>query len=185
MIFAKNKKTAILLFMIFVLGALCVLGVFFLNPYPLKYKEEILYASQKFDVSPAVVASIINAESGFKESAKSPKGAIGLMQLMPSTAKWLCALQNQTFENQDLLVPQTNITLGTYYMHYLLEKFESLETAICAYNAGEGNVMLWLLNENYAPNHKTLMQTPFPETNAYLQKVMAGIKVYDKKFKSG
>ncbi|MBQ2713610.1 MAG: lytic transglycosylase domain-containing protein [Clostridia bacterium] len=183
MIFAKNKKTAILLFMILVLGFLSVLGVIFLNPYPLKFKEEISLASQKFGVSPSLVASMINAESGFKETAKSSKGAVGLMQLMPSTAKWLCEKQGQEFFEENLFDAKNNINLGTYYMHYLLEKFESVETAICAYNAGEGNVMLWLVNDKYAPNHKTIISTPYPETNAYLGKVMKGISVYQKKFK--
>ena len=183
MIFAKNKKTAILLFMIFVFGALAILGIIFLNPYPLKFKEEITQISKKYGVEPSLVASMINAESGFQETAKSSKGACGLMQLMPSTARWLCEKQGQEFFEENLFDATTNINLGTYYLNYLLAKFESVETAICAYNAGEGNVMLWLVNDKYTLDHKTIISTPYPETNAYLEKVMKGISVYQKKFK--
>lgn len=181
--FVISKKTMFLLALVLILGAVAVLGLIFYTPYPLKYKTEIMEASQKFDVAPAVVASMINAESGFNENAQSSKGALGLMQIMPSTAKWLCELQGINFQEKGLFDPQTNIFLGTYYMQYLLKKFQSLESAICAYNAGEGNVMLWLLNDEYALNNK-IISTPFPETNAYLEKVMAGIKVYQKKFKA-
>ena len=180
--FAKNKMFFIF-FMIFMLGTLSVLGVLFFNPYPLKYKKEILDACQTHSVTPALIASMINAESGFRKTAKSSKGAIGLMQLMPSTAKWLCDLQDKEFEEENLFDASTNIKLGTYYMQYLLNKFQSLETAVSAYNAGEGNVMVWLLNEKYAPDHKTIVSTPYPETNAYLSKVMKGVEVYQKKFK--
>lgn len=183
MIFAKNKKTILLIFMIFVLGSLAILGIIFLNPYPLKFKEEITLISQKYGIEPSLVASMINAESGFKETAKSSKGACGLMQLMPSTAKWLCEMQGEEFLEKNLFDAKNNINLGTYYMHYLLEKFKSLKSAICAYNAGEGNVMLWLLNDKYTLDHKTIISTPYPETNAYLGKVMKGISVYQKKFK--
>ena len=180
--FAKNKMFFIF-FMIFLLGALSVLGVIFLNPYPLKYKKEILDACKTHSVSHALIASMINAESGFRETAKSSKGAMGLMQLMPSTAKWLCELQGKEFLEENLFEAKNNIDLGTYYMQYLLQKFESTETAVSAYNAGEGNVMLWLLNEKYAPDHKTIVSTPYPETNAYLGKVMKGLSIYQKKFK--
>lgn len=183
MIFIKNKKTLMLLAMVLVLGFGAILGFIVYNPYPLKYETEIISTAQKFGVAPALVASIINAESGFNENAKSSKGALGLMQIMPSTAKWLCELQGINFQEKNLLNPETNIALGTYYVQYLLQKFESVECAICAYNAGEGNVMLWLLNEKYASNNK-IISTPFPETNAYLDKVLNGFEVYQKKLKA-
>jgi len=93
-------------YIIYVLGAICLLVIIAFNfiLYPIKYKNEITIYSNKFGVERALVASVIAAESSFNTQAKSSKGAIGLMQIMPTTAKWLCGLsgddynQNRLFE---------------------------------------------------------------------------------------
>lgn len=186
-----------LLIIIFVGVVLLCFGAFFVFNYvlfPLKHKEKIVSVAEKFGIEPFVISSIINAESGFNEKAVSNKGALGLMQLLPTTANWVSVFllgKNQGFEieklekiegENPLFNPETNIELGTRYFLYLLNKFGNRKVALCAYNAGEGTVQKWLKNSEFSPDGKTLETIPFDETKNYVQKVERGIKIYKKKF---
>ncbi len=136
--------------------------------FPLKYRQEILTAAQTYDVDPVLIASVINAESGFDKDKVSPKQAVGLMQLLPSTAAAM------TKDEINLFDPATNITLGVKYLAYLINKFNDVDTALFAYNAGEGNVARWLSEQG-----KTKLTTcPFKETNAYVNKIKKSLKYY-------
>lgn len=136
--------------------------------FPLKYRQEILIAARTYNVDPVLVASVINAESGFDKNKVSPKQAVGLMQLLPSTAAAM------TKDEIDLFDPATNITLGVKYLSYLIHKFDDVDTALFAYNAGEGNVARWLNEQG-----KTKLTTcPFKETNAYVDKIKKSLKYY-------
>lgn len=149
--------------------ALISLWVLFFNVlYPLKYKEEILAAANAYKIEPALIAAVINAESSFDKSKISPKNAIGLMQLLPSTASSL------TEGEIDLFNPKVNINLGAKYLSYLIKKFGDVDTALFAYNAGEGNVARWLAAENKTK----LTSCPFKETNAYVAKIKRTIPYY-------
>lgn len=188
-----DKKVVLccLIFVFAVLAGLALIFAYNRAAYPLKFKEEIVEYSNMFGVDPALVASIINAESGFREDVVSKKGAVGLMQIMPKTGKW--AFERLLGQSVDieflsdkkdgiLFLPKENIKLGTYYLSYLIEKFKDLKVAICAYNAGEGTVSSWLSNSNYSKDKKTLEIIPFKETANYLEKVLRNLKVYQKKF---
>ena len=95
------------------------------------------------------------------------------MQLMPKTASW-CALKTGRDYGAELLKePSYNITLGAYYLKYLLDKFGSEKVALAAYNAGEGNVRRW--------QEEKLKKIPFPETEEYIKKVQFTKKVYKLK----
>lgn len=179
--FKKNQAVIALLSASFALFLLCFVFLIFFNPYPLKYEQEILLYCEKYQVPAPLVASIINAESSFDASAKSAKGASGLMQVLPSTAKWICQTNGLNFAKDDLFVAEKNIQIGTLYLAYLLAKFPDVKTAVAAYNAGEGNVMLWLASKTYSDDAQTLLCTPFPATNAYVEKVINGLKIYNKK----
>ena len=137
--------------------------------YPQRYKAEIAEASRAFGVPESLVRAVIKTESGYKRRAVSRAGAVGLMQLMPSTARWAAALLGDPSLADDLTDPKANITLGTAYLGHLLRKY-SLPDALAAYNAGEGNLLKW----------KTEAQAeyPFPETRNYVQKVLSAEKVY-------
>ncbi|MBR2988654.1 MAG: lytic transglycosylase domain-containing protein, partial [Clostridia bacterium] len=126
--------------------------------YPIRYESEIETACKTYDVDKSLVTAIIKCESSFNEQAKSNKGAIGLMQLMPSSAKWCAQKLGIEYSDEMLYNPRYNINMGVYYLSYLLDKFD-LNYAICAYNAGEGNVSKWLNGDG---------QIKFPETRAYL-----------------
>jgi soluble lytic murein transglycosylase-like protein len=104
-------------------------------------------------VDPALVHAVIRAESGYRPEAVSPKGAVGLMQLMPDTAR--------RFGVSDPAHPESNVAAGTTYLRQLLDRFKSVPLALAAYNAGEGAVIRY---GNSVP--------PFPETMAYVSRVL-------------
>ncbi len=151
--------------------AVVLVGVWFCLFYllfPLRYTGEISAAATEYGVEPALIAAVINAESGFNKNKISSKNAIGLMQLLPSTAEYV------TDKPCDLFNAAENIAVGTKYLAYLIDKFGDVNTALFAYNAGEGNVTRWL-NEQQV---KELTSCPFAETNAYVAKVQKSVKFY-------
>lgn len=122
------------------------------------FKSEIPFGSiiyreaKKNNIRPELVAAVVQAESRFKPTARSGAGAVGLMQLVPRTGRWMGA--------RDLTNPVQNIAAGTKYLKYLHERFDGNETKmIAAYNAGEGNVRRF----GGVP--------PFKETRNYVRKV--------------
>ncbi len=107
-----------------------------------KYKNVIFKYADYYNLDRNLVFSIIKAESNFNPRAVSEKGAYGLMQITQPTFDYVCYLIQE--ENLDIFSPQDNIRVGCYYLSYLLFKFNDINTALCAYNAGEGNVRKWL-----------------------------------------
>ena len=176
------KKYAKLLFVTIASMCLVLIFIFYLCFYPLKYKALIEQYSSQFNVKNYVVASVICAESGFDKNAVSNKGAIGLMQLMPSTAEWLAEKLGENFNDEKLYNPEFNLKLGTYYLSYLLQKFKNEDTAIIAYNAGEGVVSTWLKNEQYSLDGKFVNDIPYQETKKYLAKVNRLKQIYFARF---
>lgn len=128
---------------------------FFTNAMP--YGDLIHEKAAKYDVDPALVAAVIEQESTFHARARSQVGARGLMQLMPSTGRWLGA--------RDLYDPEQNVDAGVKYIKFLQERFDgNLKKTIAAYNAGEGNVDRY----NGVP--------PFAETQTYVRRVLRTYK---------
>lgn len=175
-----RTKKVILIILISVISFTLFFGSFFcaINIYfPKKYQTEINLYSQKYNIEPVLIFSLIKTESNFNKDAISSKGAVGLMQIMPSTAIFIAdELKFNNFTVDDLLIPKINIEFGVYYLNYLIKKFENIDTAICAYNAGETIVKKWLLDENYSVDTLSLTNIPYPETYNYLKKV----KIYSK-----
>jgi Soluble lytic murein transglycosylase and related regulatory proteins (some contain LysM/invasin domains) len=117
------------------------------------YHHEITQAAIKYRVSPALIKAVITAESCFRNEAKSHKGAGGLMQLIPATAR--------RFGVNDRFNPAENIDGGTRYLRWLLNRYNgSIPHAIAAYNAGEGRV------DQYGAN------VPIVETAVYTKRVL-------------
>lgn len=166
---------AISLIFLSVFGISCVYG----HLYPIKYSQEVSLASKKFGVGRDVIYSTINVESGFNKNAISSKGAVGLMQLLPSTAQDLA--QRMNMEDFDLQNPQDNILLGTYYLSILKNRFSGWKETLCAYNAGPTNVSAWLAKAEYSTDGKTLNHIPFKETRQYLVNIEKNLKYYSKK----
>lgn len=158
------------------------IGAYYANFYPMKYRSQIEYCGDKYQVDSALIASVINVESNFKEDVISNKGAIGIMQLMPSTAKWLAEKTGQEYNDEKLLDVEYSIDLGSFYLSFLIEYFDDEKLGICAYNAGQGNVSAWLKDDRYSSDGRTLKNIPFPETRQYLKRVLNNYNYYKNKY---
>jgi soluble lytic murein transglycosylase len=109
--------------------------------YKTKYIDFINTECAKYEINPTEILSIIKAESNFNPDAVSSKNAIGLMQITLETANWCCEIMNMDYVTKsDLCVPETNIKIGVYYYNYLLDRYNNINTALAAYNAGEGRI---------------------------------------------
>lgn len=149
--------------------------------HPIKYSNAIITYSQKYNLSAALVASVINVESSYNPNSKSSKNAIGLMQIKLSTANYLNQLSKESeIDEKSLFKIDNNIKYGCMYLNYLQKKFENTFTVIAAYNAGETNVRSWLNDEKYSSDKKTLKNIPFLETKKYIEKIKKNLKFYQK-----
>lgn len=148
--------------------------------YPLKYSDYVEDACEKYELQPAFVYAIIKTESGFNEKAKSSVGALGLMQIMPDTFRWMQSLRNESLDDSDLFDPQINIDYGCYYLNYLMSLYQDENSVVAAYNAGQTVVSDWLKNQNYSYDGKTLSHIPYEETSNYVQKVENAKDMYIK-----
>lgn len=146
--------------------------------YPIKYREQVFKVADSFGFQRGLILAVIKVESGFNEKAVSRVGAEGLMQLTPATAEYVAEILG--VENYDMLTAEDNLQFGCFYLKYLCDKFENLETALAAYNAGEGNVILWLKNPDFSDDNVTLKNIPFAETKAYVRKIYETFKNYNK-----
>ena len=132
---------------------------------------------ERSGLSPALAYAVMKAESNFEESAVSSAGAVGLMQLLPSTAQFIAERSGIPFLPERLFDGEYNTRLGCAYLAYLLERFEE-ETALAAYNAGEGTVQGWLSDPCCSEDGRTLFQIPYAETRRYLKKISFFRKIY-------
>ena len=151
--------------------------------YPKKYEKEIAFVCEQFDIPKSTFYSLINTESSFNPQAKSSAGAIGLTQLMPSTAQYICVKNNLDYYQFDLYNADDNLYIGAMYLQYLFNKFDNKYTALCAYNAGETIVRSWLQNQQYSQDGITLYNIPYKETNNYIKKIKNNEKIYKNFYK--
>lgn len=143
--------------------------------FPLKYKNYILKYSNENKIEASFIASVIKTESRFDKNAVSSKGAIGLMQLLPSTAKWIYEkYYGSDFDEKMLFDPEINIRIGTKFLYELFEKYNDKVMVLACYNAGEKVAKDWL-KENSALE-KT--QIKYKETQNYVSKVLSCDKIY-------
>lgn len=178
----KNKKTTrnnslVLLLIIFtVIWHKPILRIYFV----LDFKEKIIAASNQKQVDPALISAIVFVESRFNPKAQSSKGALGLMQVMPQTGKWVAEkIALPDFTDHNLLNPNLNIDIGIWYFRYLIDHFNQNEAlALAAYNAGMGYVERWIQSKLWDGNLVQLEKIPFPETRKYLFRIYFLKKVY-------
>ncbi|MDJ0723622.1 MAG: transglycosylase SLT domain-containing protein [Prochloraceae cyanobacterium] len=141
--------------------------------FPFAYEETILNWSEKRQINPILVTSLIRRESRFQESVKSVAGATGLMQIMPATGKWIA--NKIELENYSLTDPEDNVNLGTWYVQHTHEIYNNNSLlAIASYNAGPGNVRKWINRYGFADQDTFVEQIPFPETEGYVKAVFGG-----------
>jgi len=177
-----NKKKFFKTVSILLVLVLAVVGILNINNikkgiYPQKYKLYVEKYSDEFGLDKLFVYSVIKAESDFNPKAKSNKGALGLMQLMPDTAEEAAGkLGIENFNKEMLLEPEINVRIGCYYLSFLMERYsQDIKTAAAAYNAGYNNVDKWLAQE--MSDYITEEMIPFGETKKYINKIE---KYYNK-----
>ena len=138
--------------------------------YPLRYEQIVRGHARNYDLDPALLAAVIYTESKFDANAKSGAGAIGLMQLLPETAKGIAVRTGgKAFVVADLYVPELNVRYGSWYLRNLLTRYGDERTALAAYHAGQGNVDSW---------RRQGVGIQFAETRSYVAKVERVKDVY-------
>jgi soluble lytic murein transglycosylase len=144
--------------------------------YPLRYSEYVRIHAKRHNLDPALVAAVIYQESRWRANAKSPSGAIGLMQLTPETARGIAIrTHGSAFHTQDLYNPEINIRYGSWYLDNLFKKYGSERLVLAAYNAGQGNVDKWRANGQ---------SIQFSETRAYVEQVEDVKHIYRNAWRS-
>jgi peptidoglycan lytic transglycosylase len=178
-----------------VLVGVVVLGVVLLMPLvrktvneftlPLAYTSAIRQQAAEKHLDPALVAAVIYAETKF-DPRNSAAGAMGPMQIMPQTAAFLARRSGATtFSTADLNTPDVNIAYGSYYLRYLLDEYHGNVTdALAAYNGGESNVDRWIAAARAHGEPLIVDEIPFPETRAYVSRVLSAERRYRSKYAS-
>jgi soluble lytic murein transglycosylase len=149
--------------------------------YPLRYPAIVRGHAQQYDLDPALLAAVIYTESRFRPHVRSPQGAIGLMQLLPSTAEGIATRTGGTaFVASDLDDPEINVRYGAWYLRHLRQHYkglpDSMTLALAAYNAGMGNVDEWVASTR--PGQPLQIPPAFSETRHYLDGVEHARGVY-------
>jgi len=149
-----------------------------LAAYPLPYESSIRRWSAKAGLDPMLVAGLIHQESAFDPEARSGKDAIGMMQLLPKTARLLARQVRIRYSQARLSDPDYNVRLGTAYFAELEKQFGGAELALAAYNAGVDRVTLWTSNQTYREPAEFTDSIPFSETRQYVEIIMRNANIY-------
>ena len=146
---------------------------------PLSDTSVIREQAEEKHLDPALIAAVIYAETKF-DPRPSPAGAEGLMQILPGTAYFIAHLSGgSSFTASDLATPRINVAYGSYYLRYLLNHYNGNEMlAVAAYNGGLANVDSWVAQANAAGRQLTVETIPFPQTRAYVQRVLEAQREY-------
>ena len=150
--------------------------------YPLAYQSGIRGYARQDHLDAALVAAVVYEESRFRPDTTSSAGAIGLMQLLPSTARGIAIRTGggRFHPRTDLLNPDLNLRYGCWYLRHLILRYHQVDLALAAYNAGEANVDRWVAEtpQGQAP------QIRFPSTRGYVQAVTHARSVYRRLYAS-
>jgi len=146
--------------------------------YPLPYEGSLRRESGKNDLDPMIVAGLIRQESTFQADIVSHANAVGLMQLLPKTAKIMAKQKQLKYAKAKLFDPEFNIELGTYYFKGLVNLTGAPEYALAAYNAGEDRIALWKSERSYEEIPELVESIPFSETRDYVQIVLRNATLY-------
>ncbi len=173
------KAWTIICLVLICAAAVILRGIIVYELYPLEYKEEIAASSAEYSLDKYIVCAVIYTESHFNDNAKSGKGAIGLMQIMPETGKWAAGKMGLEGYSADMLSdPEINIEIGCWYLNYLHGIFgDDTRKILAAYNAGPANVKDWTKSDG------SLGDIPYKETKQYLERVLRYYEIYKGLYK--
>jgi soluble lytic murein transglycosylase len=181
----RRRRSALAIVVVGIVVAAVLLGLPFARKavnelgLPLHYQDVIRQQAAEKHLDPALIAGVIYAETKF-DARTSSAGAVGLMQILPATARFLAHRSGATtFSTADLAIPQVNIAYGSYYLRYLLDEYHgSIVLALAAYNGGEANVDRWIATQGSRPEDFKTDEIPFPETRAYVDRVLSARQDY-------
>ena len=166
-----------------------IIAAFFLSglpnriTYPKLHWDTAKQYAGAFGIDPYLVMSLMKVESNFRVNAKSKSGAIGLMQVMPDTGRWVAGvLGTGSYYDNMLLDPDFNIMIGSWYIDHLLESYGEPAAAIAAYNGGMGNVDAWLASGTWSGKAEEVKDIPFKETSDFVNKVMNAWYMYARTY---
>lgn len=149
--------------------------------YPMPYQNTIIQYSTEAGIDPYLLTAIMKTESNFNPNAVSPKGARGLMQIMPETGEWIARQSGAGSFHPDMLFePDTCISMSAWYIADLQEEFgDSMVMVLAAYNGGRGNVRNWVNEEKMSGHSSDIDNIPFPETKNFVRKVLWNYRMYN------
>jgi soluble lytic murein transglycosylase len=143
--------------------------------YPLEYEQIIRTHARNHGLDPALLAAVVYVESRFDPNAESGAGAIGLMQLLPDTAEGIALRTGgDRFVVADLRDPEINVRYGSWYLDHLRDRYGSVQWALAAYHAGQGNVDEW---------RRDGRGIEFPETRDYVSRINELERVYARVYR--
>ncbi|MBO5479056.1 MAG: lytic transglycosylase domain-containing protein [Clostridia bacterium] len=182
----KEKKilciiTIIVIIFVLLFSVFRVQDIILKKIYPMKYSEYVYKYAEEYEVDPLLIFAIIKVESNFNPNVVSSSQAIGLMQLMDTTAEELATKLDLTFtQKSSLYNPELNIRLGTKYFSDLLKEYNNIPLALTAYNAGKGNVKRWIEQGTIKTDGSDIENVPYKETNNYVRKILRDYNIYQK-----
>jgi peptidoglycan lytic transglycosylase len=152
--------------------------------YPLQYEDAIRTEAARYDLDPALVAAVINTESGFVPDSRSSQGAVGLMQVLPETARFVARGADRPSPSPDRLeVPAVNIAYGSRYLRYLIDRYGTVPLALAAYNGGETNLTRWLEGaRRRGADLRIPDDIPFSETRGFVRTVLDTVPIYRRAY---
>ncbi len=154
--------------------------------YPAGFHEIVSRYCTASNVEESLAFALIKAESSFSPAVRSPVGAIGLMQLMPATARETAKNLGETLNITTLTTPEVNVRLGTRHLKELFQRFDgNVVNVIAAYNAGSSPVHRWRKAFGHLREDEFIENIPYPETREYVKKVLAGREVYRRLYTTG
>jgi soluble lytic murein transglycosylase len=152
--------------------------------YPLEYTQTIRTEAAREHLDPAFVAAVIYRESKFVPDSRSSRGAVGLMQLLPSTASFIAAQPNRpALPPDELTDPEVSIAYGAWYLRYLIDRYGSAPLALAAYNGGESNLQSWMRRaRDEGRSFRVPDDIAFPETRHFVSAVADATTIYRRAY---
>jgi len=142
--------------------------------YPLRYEHIVRAHAENYRLEPQLLAAVIYQESKFDADAVSSSGAVGLMQLLPSTGQGIAdRTGGRNWQPDDLRNPELNVRYGSWYLRHLLDKYGDERLALAAYNAGQTNVDRWVAEGR---------EIAFAETRHYVERVQRLKETYARAY---
>jgi soluble lytic murein transglycosylase len=153
--------------------------------FPVIFEDTMKKYSEMRNLDLGWIYALTRAESAFMTDARSPSGALGLMQIMPATGKEIAkAINFKTYDKSYLLEPVKNITLGTAYLKQVFDRYNSVILATASYNAGPNAVSRWLPDDECMDADIWIERIPYVETRKYVARILFYATLYDWRIKN-